>query len=122
MSPSARRASAWRAAAGPSTTIALERVAEHRGDGALGAGVDLEVVDERADDAGQVAQRGRGVAVAGLVERGGERLGACLPTRDLGVGVAQQRLRRAVVRVARPGSTASRAVDGRVATRRQARR
>ena len=90
MSPPARRASAWRARRGAVDDDRAEGVAEHRGDRPLGAGVDLEVVDERADHAGHVAERGGGVAVAGLVERGCESLGPCLPARGVGVGVARR--------------------------------
>ena len=47
------------------------------------------MVDQRTNDAGDVAERGGGIAVASLVERGRERFGPRLPARDLGVGPAR---------------------------------
>ncbi len=66
------------------------RVAQHRVHRGFEARVDIEVVDQRTDHARDVVECGeRGVVAAG-VERGGERLGARLPTGGVGIGGAQR--------------------------------
>ena len=65
------------------------RVTEHRVHRGLDPGVDVEVVDQRADDTGHVVERGDGGVVTAGVERRGQRLRACVPPRRVGVGGAQ---------------------------------
>ena len=96
------RSSAWRAAVGPSTTTARERVAERRGAPRASAPASISRWSTSGPTTPATSSSAAAAAASRAgVERGGERLGPRLPARGVGVGKPQGVVLGAALRLRR---------------------